>query len=110
MMSFFRVDPTIGTDNATMWTPVQIAAEMASEDSKKSVEMLSLLAEYAPNPAGTKAKLLKLIIESDGQQEAFLEDFKQQLELLSGSEVTSQQNASSLNLHKFKAYFQAATL
>jgi len=80
------VDPTIGTDNATMWTPVQIAAEMASEDSKKS-EMLTLLAEYAPNPAGTKAKLLKLIIESDGQQEAFLEDFKQQLELLSGSEV-----------------------
>ena len=94
MISFFRVDPTIGTDNVTMWTPVQIAAEMESVDSKKSVEMLSLLAEFAPNPAGTKANLLKLIIESDGEQEAFLHDFKTQLESLSASEVTFQQTAS----------------
>ena len=64
-------------------TPIQVAAE------NDSVVIMTLFAEYAQNPAGMKAKLLKLIIESDGQQDASLDAFKQQLESLSGSEVTS---------------------
>ena len=76
-------------------SPVQIAAE------KESVELLSLLAEYAaPNPAGIRTKLLKLIIETEGQQEASLDDFKEHLKSLSASQVTS------LNLYKIKAYCQ----
>ena len=63
-------------------TPVQLAAE------RDSVEILTLFAELAPNPASMKIKLLKLIIESDGQQDASLDAFKQQLESLSASEVT----------------------
>ena len=63
-------------------TPVQLAAE------RDSVEILTLFAELAPNPASMKIKLLKLIIESDGQQDASLDAFKQQLESLSTSEVT----------------------
>ena len=64
-------------------TPIQLAAE------RDSVEIMTLFAEYAKDPAGMKAKLLKLIIESDGQQDASLDAFKQQLESLSASEVTS---------------------
>ena len=64
-------------------SPIQHAAE------KNSVELLNLIAEYAQNPANVKAKLLKLIIESDGKQDASLDAFKQQLESLSASEVTS---------------------
>ena len=82
LISFHRVDPTIGTDNVKD-TPIQLAAE------RDSVEIMTLFAEYAQNPAGIKAKLLKLIIESDGQQDASLDAFKQQLESLSASEVTS---------------------
>ena len=67
-------------------TPVQLAAE------RDSVEILTLFAELAPNPASMKIKLLKLIIESDGQQDASLDAFKQQLESLSASEVTSCSN------------------
>ena len=81
-ISFHRVDPTIGTDNVKD-TPIQLAAE------RPAVEILTLFAEYAKNPAGIKAKLLKLIIESDGKQDASLDAFKQQLESLSASEVTS---------------------
>ena len=81
LISFCRVDPTIGTDNMEN-TPVQLAAE------RDSVEILTLFAELAPNPASMKIKLLKLIIESDGQQDASLDAFKQQLESLSASEVT----------------------
>ena len=79
-ISLARVDPTVGTDNVKD-TPVQLAAE------RDSVELLTLFAEYAKNPAGMKIKLLKLIIESDGQQDASLDAFKQQLEPLSASEV-----------------------
>ena len=50
---------------------------------------MTLFTEYAKDPAGMKAKLLKLIIESDGQQDSSLDAFKQQLESLSASEVTS---------------------
>ena len=64
-------------------SPVQLAAE------RGSVELLSLFAELARKPACTKAKLLKLIIESDGDQDASLDTFKQQLQSLSTSEVTS---------------------
>ena len=64
-------------------SPVQRAAE------RDSVELLSLFAELAPGPAAMKTKLLKLIIESDGEQVASLETFKQQLESLSTSEVNS---------------------
>ena len=64
-------------------TPIQLAAE------KDAVETMTLFAEYAQNPASMKAKLLKLIIESDAQQDASLDAFKQQLESLSASEVTS---------------------
>merc|ERR1719239_2132298 len=74
------VDPTIRTDNVEN-TPVQLAAE------RDSVEILTLFAELAQNPASMKIKLLKLIIESDGQQDASLDAFKQQLESLSASEV-----------------------
>ena len=49
---------------------------------------MTLFADYAQNPASMKAKLLKLIIDSDGQQDASLDAFKQQLETLSVSEVT----------------------
>ena len=63
-------------------TPVQLAAE------RGSIELLTLFAEFAPNPASMKIKLLKLIIESDGQQDASLDAFRQQLESLSASEVT----------------------
>merc|ERR1719239_525064 len=70
------VDPTIGTDNVKD-TPVQLAAE------RDSVDLLTLFAELAKNPANMKAKLLKLIIESDGQQDASVDAFKQQLESLS---------------------------
>ena len=80
-ISICRVDPTIGTDNVTV-TPVQLAAE------RDSVEILTLFAESAKNPAGMRIKLLKLIIESDGQQDASLDAFRQQLESLSASEVT----------------------
>ena len=83
LISFYRVDPTIGTDNNWQDTPVQQAAE------RKSVEILTLFAELARKPACTKAKLMKLIIESDGEQDASLDTFKQQLESLSASEVTS---------------------
>ena len=82
MISFCRVDPTVRTDNVEN-TPVQLAAE------RGSIELLTLFAELAPNPASMKIKLLKLIIESDGQQDASLDAFKQQLESLSASEVTS---------------------
>ena len=82
IISFYRVDPTIGTDKVKE-SPIQLAAE------KNSVEIMTLFAEHAKNPAGMKAKLLKLIIESDGQQDASLDAFKQQLESLSASEVTS---------------------
>ena len=82
LISFYRVDPTIGTD-IEKESPIQRAAE------RDSVEIMTLFAEYAKNPAGMKAKLLKLIIESDGQQDASLDAFKQQLESLSASEVTS---------------------
>jgi len=74
------VDPTVRTDNVEN-TPVQLAAE------RGSIELLTLFAELAPNPASMKIKLLKLIIESDGQQDASLDAFKQQLESLSASEV-----------------------
>merc|ERR1719209_1183552 len=77
-ISICRVDPTIGTDNVKE-TPVQLAAE------RDSVDLLTLFAELAKNPANMKAKLLKLIIESDGQQDASLDAFKQLLE--SQSEV-----------------------
>ena len=76
------MDPTVGTDNVKE-TPIQLAAE------KDAVETMTLFAEYAQNPASMKAKLLKLIIESDGKQDASLDAFKQQLESLSASEVTS---------------------
>ena len=82
MIIFCRVDPTIGTDEVKE-SPVQRAAE------RNSVELLSLFAELAPKPAAMKIKLLKLIIEGDGEQVASLETFKQQLESLSASEVTS---------------------
>ena len=81
LISFCRVDPTIRTDNVKD-TPVQLAAE------RDSVEILTLFAELTQNPASMKIKLLKLIIESDGQQDASLDAFKQQLESLSASEVT----------------------
>ena len=81
-ISFCRVDPTVGTDN-NKETPVQLAAE------RNLVESLTLFAELARKPACTKAKLLKLIIESDGEQDASFDTFKQQLESLSASEVTS---------------------
>ena len=77
------MDPSIGTDNVGN-TPVQLAAE------RGSIELLNLFAELAKNPSGMKIKLLKLIIESDGQQDASLDAFKQQLESL--SEVTSCSN------------------
>ena len=64
-------------------SPIQLAAQ------NNSVEIMTLFAEYAKNPASMKAKLLKLIIESEGQQDASLDAFKQQLESLSASEVTS---------------------
>ena len=82
-ISICRVDPTIGTDNVKE-TPVQLAAE------RDSVDLLTLFAELAKNPANMKAKLLKLIIESDDQQDASVDAFKQQLESL--SEVTSCRN------------------
>ena len=82
MISFCRVDPTIGTENVKD-TPVQLAAE------RDFVEILTLFAELAQNPASMKVKLLKLIIKSDAQQDASLDAFKQQLESLSASEVTS---------------------
>ena len=75
------MDPTVGTDNVEN-TPLQLAAE------RGSIELLTLFAELAQNPASMKAKLLKLIIESDGQQDSSLDAFKQQLESLSASEVT----------------------
>merc|ERR1719209_828752 len=75
-ISICRVDPTIGTDNVKE-TPVQLAAE------RDSVDLLTLFAELAKNPSGMKIKQLKLIIESDGQQDASLDAFKQQLESLS---------------------------
>ena len=81
LTSFHRVDPTTGTDNVNK-TPVQFAAE------NNSVVIMTLFADYAQNPASMKAKLLKLIIDSDGQQDASLDAFKQQLETLSVSEVT----------------------
>ena len=81
-ISFYRVDPSIGTDRVKE-SPVQRAAE------KDSVELLSIFAELASKPARMKIKLLKLIIESDGEQDASLDFFKQQLESLSASEVTS---------------------
>ena len=77
------MDPTVGTDNVEN-TPLQLAAE------RGSIELLTLFAEFAKNPAGMKIKLLKLIIESDGQQDASVDAFKQQLESL--SEVTSCRN------------------
>ena len=77
------MDPTVGTDNVEN-TPLQLAAE------RGSIELLTLFAELAKNPANMKAKLLKLIIESDGQQDASVDAFKQQLESL--SEVTSCRN------------------
>ena len=64
-------------------SPVQRAAE------RESVELLTLFVELAPKPAAMKTKLLKLIIESDGEEDASLEAFKQQLASLSASEVTS---------------------
>ena len=76
------MDPTVGTDDVKE-TPIQLAAE------KDAVETMTLFAEYAENPASMKAKLLKLIIESDGKQDASLDAFKQQLESLSASKVTS---------------------
>ena len=82
MIIFCRVDPTIGTDEVKE-SPVQRAAE------RDSVELLSLFSELALKPAALKTKLLKLIIESDGEQVTSLETFKQQLESLSTSEVTS---------------------
>ena len=82
MIIFCRVDPTIGTDEVKE-SPVQRAAE------RDSIELLSLFAELALKPAAMKIKLLKLIIEGDGEQVASLETFKQQLESLSASEVTS---------------------
>ena len=82
MMSFYRVDPNIGTDKVKE-SPVQRAAE------RESVELLTLFVELAPKPAAMKTKLLKLIIESDGEEDASLEAFKQQLASLSASEVTS---------------------
>ena len=81
-ISYYRVNPTIGTDKVKE-SPVQRAAE------RNSVELLTLFAELAPKPAAMKTKLLKLIIESDGEEDASLETFKQQLESLSASEVTS---------------------
>merc|ERR1719295_1778904 len=74
------VDPTIGTDSVKE-SPIQLAAQ------NNSVEIMTLFTEYAKNPASMRAKLLKLIIESDGQQDASLDAFKQQLESLSASEV-----------------------
>ena len=76
------MDPTVGNDNVEN-TPVQLAAE------RGSTELLNLFAEFAKNPAGMKIKLLKLIIESEGQQDASIDAFKQELESLSASEVTS---------------------
>ena len=65
-------------------TPLQLAASASN-----LVESLTLFAELAREPACTKAKLLKLIIESDSEQDASLDIFKQQIESLSASEVTS---------------------
>ena len=78
LMSFYRVDPNIGTDKVKE-SPVQRAAE------RDSVELLTLFSELAPKSAAMKIKLLKLII--DGEQVVSLETFKQQLESLSASEV-----------------------
>ena len=82
IISFYRVDPSIGAD-IEKESPIQHAAE------NSSVEIMTLFAEHAQNQAGMKAKLLKLIIENDGEQDASLDAFKQQLESLSASEVTS---------------------
>ena len=82
-LSICRVDPTVGTDNVKE-TPLQLAASASN-----LVESLTLFAELARKPACTKAKLLKLIIESDSEQDASLDTFKQQIESLSASEVTS---------------------
>merc|ERR1719385_301554 len=82
-------------DQFSYSSPIQLAAE------RDSVEIMTLFAEYAQNPAGTKAKLLKLIIESDGQQDASLDAFKQQLESLSASEVDQIDISSDGNLLHF---------
>ena len=79
---FYRVDPTIGTDKVKE-SPVQTAAD------RDSVEIMSLFAELTQTPAALKIKLLKLMIEGDGEQVDSLEAFKQQLKSLSASEVTS---------------------
>ena len=81
-MSFYRVDPNIGTDKVKE-SPVQRAAE------RDSFELLTLFAELAPKPAAMNIKLLKLIIDGDGEEYASLDTFKQQLESLSTSEVNS---------------------
>ena len=81
-ISYYRVNPTIGTDKVKE-TPVQRAAE------RNSVELLTLFAELAPKPAAMNIKLLKLIIDGDGEEYASLDTFKQQLESLSASEVNA---------------------
>ena len=105
-ISYYRVNPTIGTEKVKE-SPVQRAAE------RDSVELLSLFAELAPKPAAMKIKLLKLIIESDGKQVASLDTFKQKLESLSASEVTSLiivNCLEDLDLYKFQSLMSKGSL
>ena len=80
-MYFYRVDPTIRTDNVRD-TPVQLAAE------RERVNILSLFAEHARNTTSRiKVQLLKLIIECEEEQDGALDTFKQQLDILRSCEV-----------------------
>ena len=111
LISFNRVDPFIGTDEKKI-SPIQVAASGVIGGSRDSVELLTLFAELAQKPATMKIKLLKLIIESDGEQVASLDTFKQQFESLSASEVTSLivNCLEDLDLYKFQSLMSKGNL
>ena len=75
------MDPNIRTENVRD-TPVQLAAE------RERVNILNLFAEHARNTTSRiKFQLLKLIIECEEEEDADIDTFKQQLDILRSCEV-----------------------
>ena len=84
-MCFYRVDPTIGTEERKE-SPVQYAAEKAERGSDA---LITLLAEQARNPFKIRVQLLKHMYGDYCDRDLFVKAFKKQLESLSEAEVGS---------------------
>ena len=85
-----RVDPAVGTD-----TKEETSIEIAS--NRDSTEVLTLLAEFTELPTNIKIKQMKLLVESDDEDN--IDIFKKQLESVSVDQVRSNETDIEYNFN-----------